>query len=106
MLERLTDREREVMSLLCAGLSNEEIAGQLFVTLATTKTRVSPGMVSLGARERAQVVVFALRQHGVRLLDEAPVAAPELNARILFCPGPDGERMELFEPRATVQGLP
>jgi hypothetical protein len=46
-----------------------------------------------------------LRQHGVRLLDEAPVAVPELNARILFCLGPDAERIELFE-RRPVQGLP
>jgi len=47
-----------------------------------------------------------LRRHGVRLPDEAPVAVPELHARIRFCLGPDGERIELFEPRATVQSVP
>jgi catechol 2,3-dioxygenase-like lactoylglutathione lyase family enzyme len=39
-----------------------------------------------------------LRERGVRLLDEAPVEVPALGARILFCLGPDGERIELFEP--------
>jgi len=46
-----------------------------------------------------------LRQYGVRLLDEAPVTVPELKARILFCLGPDGERIELFEGRAPVHGV-
>ena len=40
-----------------------------------------------------------LRERGVRLLDEAPVEVPALGARILFCLGPDGERIELFEGR-------
>jgi lactoylglutathione lyase len=47
-----------------------------------------------------------LRQHGVRLLDEAPVEVPQLKARILFCEGPDRERIELFEQGAPVQGVP
>jgi len=38
-----------------------------------------------------------LRAHGVTLLDEVPVSVPELNARILFCTGPDGERIELID---------
>jgi lactoylglutathione lyase len=38
-----------------------------------------------------------LRDHGVRLLDEAPVEVRALGARILFCLGPDEERIELFE---------
>jgi lactoylglutathione lyase len=40
-----------------------------------------------------------LRESGVRLLDEAPVGVAALGARILFCLGPDGERIELFERR-------
>ena len=44
--------------------------------------------------------VRRLRQGGVRLLDQAPSEVPMLGARILFCLGPDGERIELFEPRA------
>jgi DNA-binding NarL/FixJ family response regulator len=55
----LTDREREVMALAGQGLSNDEIARRLYVSPATAKTHVSRGMVKLGARDRAQLVVFA-----------------------------------------------
>ena len=58
-LSALTDREREVMALAGAGLSNEEIAGRLVVSPATARTHVSRAMVKLGARDRAQLVVFA-----------------------------------------------
>ena len=58
-LGALTDREREVMALAGAGLSNEEIAERLVVSPATARTHVSRAMVKLGARDRAQLVVFA-----------------------------------------------
>jgi DNA-binding NarL/FixJ family response regulator len=58
-LDRLTEREREVMALVGEGLSNEEIAERLVVSPATAKTHVSRTMVKLGARDRAQLVVFA-----------------------------------------------
>lgn len=58
-LNALTDREREVMALVGAGLTNEEIAARLVVSPATAKTHVSRTMVKLGARDRAQLVVFA-----------------------------------------------
>jgi DNA-binding NarL/FixJ family response regulator len=58
-LERLTDREREVMALAAEGLSNDEIAKRLYVSPATAKTHVSRAMVKLGARDRAQLVVMA-----------------------------------------------
>jgi RNA polymerase sigma factor (sigma-70 family) len=58
-LDALTDREREVMKLVAEGLSNEEIAERLVVSPATAKTHVSRAMVKLGARDRAQLVVFA-----------------------------------------------
>jgi len=41
-------------------------------------------------------LVVRLRAHGVTVIDEAPVAVPGLSASILFCAGPDGERIELF----------
>jgi catechol 2,3-dioxygenase-like lactoylglutathione lyase family enzyme len=50
--------------------------------------------------------LLRLRERGIRLLDEAPVDVPPLGARILFCLGPDGERIELFERRAPVQAVP
>ena len=58
-LEALTDREREVVGLVAAGLSNGEIGERLVVSPATAKTHVSRAMVKLGARDRAQLVVFA-----------------------------------------------
>ena len=58
-LRSLTDREREVMALVAAGLSNDEIAGRLFVSPLTAKTHVSRIMTKLNARDRAQLVVLA-----------------------------------------------
>jgi DNA-binding NarL/FixJ family response regulator len=58
-LDPLTDREREVMTLVAAGLSNDEIAGRLYVSPLTSKTHVSRIMTKLDARDRAQLVVMA-----------------------------------------------
>jgi DNA-binding NarL/FixJ family response regulator len=65
-LEQLTDREREVMALVAEGLSNDEIAARLFLSPATAKTHVSRAMVKLGARDRAQLVVYAYEAGLVR----------------------------------------
>lgn len=65
-LDVLTEREREVMALVAGGLSNEEIAERLVVSPATAKTHVSRAMVKLGARDRAQLVVFAYESGLVR----------------------------------------
>ena len=58
-LASLTEREREVVALVAAGLSNDEIARQLVVSPLTAKTHVSRAMTKLHARDRAQLVVFA-----------------------------------------------
>jgi DNA-binding NarL/FixJ family response regulator len=58
-LEVLTRREREVVSLVARGLSNDEIAEQLFVSPLTAKTHVNRAMMKVGARDRAQLVVVA-----------------------------------------------
>lgn len=54
-----TQREREVLALVGRGLSNDEIAAELFLSPATVRTHVSRAMVRLGARDRAQLVVVA-----------------------------------------------
>jgi DNA-binding NarL/FixJ family response regulator len=58
-LEALTERELEVLGLVGRGLSNAEIAEQLFVSAATAKTHVSRVLTKLHARDRAQLVVVA-----------------------------------------------
>ncbi|MFZ2751018.1 MAG: response regulator transcription factor [Propioniciclava sp.] len=60
-LADLTDREREVLSLVGQGLNNDEIAGRLFITKATARTHVSHILLKLGARDRPQLVVIAFQ---------------------------------------------
>jgi DNA-binding NarL/FixJ family response regulator len=58
-LECLTRREREVTALAARGLTNEEIARHMVISPFTAKTHISRAMTKLGARDRAQLVVFA-----------------------------------------------
>jgi DNA-binding NarL/FixJ family response regulator len=58
-LQALTEREREVLALVGQGKTNDEIAGELFVSPATVKTHVSRVLSKLYARDRAQLVVVA-----------------------------------------------
>jgi DNA-binding NarL/FixJ family response regulator len=66
-LEELTEREREVMGLVAAGLSNHEIAERLVISPATAKTHVSRAMMKLRAHDRAQLVVLAYESGLVRV---------------------------------------
>ena len=65
-LTSLTEREREVVALAGTGLSNDEIGERLFLSPATAKTHISRAMIKLGARDRAQLVVFAYESGLVR----------------------------------------
>ncbi|MBV9793937.1 MAG: response regulator transcription factor [Actinobacteria bacterium] len=65
-LSVLTDREQEVMALVADGLTNDEIAGRLYLSPATVRTHVSRSMIKLGARDRTQLVVFAYESGLVR----------------------------------------
>ncbi|MER7332928.1 MULTISPECIES: response regulator transcription factor [unclassified Micromonospora] len=58
-LTQLTNREREVVTLVARGLSNEQIAARLVISPMTAKTHVNRAMVKLHARDRAQLVIFA-----------------------------------------------
>jgi DNA-binding NarL/FixJ family response regulator len=58
-VDDLTAREREVLTLIATGLSNEEIAQQIYVSPSTVKTHAARAMMKLGARDRAQLIVLA-----------------------------------------------
>ena len=66
LLDSLTDREREVLALVGTGLSNDEIAGRLVISVATVKTHVHRLLTKLDARDRAQLVVLAYESGVVR----------------------------------------
>ncbi|MFK5646975.1 response regulator [Ornithinimicrobium sp. LYQ121] len=65
-LAALTEREREVLGLVGQGLSNEDIAGLLYLSPLTVKTHVNRSMTKLGVRDRAHLVVIAYRTGLVR----------------------------------------
>ncbi|MDO5684600.1 MAG: response regulator transcription factor [Bifidobacterium sp.] len=65
-LDELTEREREVLIEIAHGLSNQEIADKLFISLPTVKTHVAHILAKINARDRVQAVVFAYENRLVR----------------------------------------
>jgi DNA-binding NarL/FixJ family response regulator len=66
LIDEITEREREVLTLIGLGLSNTEIAARLHVSLSTAKTHVGRPLMKLGARDRAQLVIAAYNTGLVR----------------------------------------
>ncbi|MFT4135891.1 response regulator [Microbacterium sp.] len=58
-IEPLTEREEQVLVKVASGLSNSEIAGELYITLSTVKTHVASLMTKLGARNRVEIAIWA-----------------------------------------------
>ncbi len=58
----LTPREGEVLTLIAAGLANQEIARKLFISEGTVKTHINNLFAKIGARDRAQAVAYAFRR--------------------------------------------
>ncbi len=71
--EDLTEREREVLALVVAGLSNPQIAARLQVGEATVKSHVGHLLRKLGAANRAEAVMLALKYHLVEIPDHPPI---------------------------------
>ncbi|HPB46263.1 MAG TPA: response regulator transcription factor [Microthrixaceae bacterium] len=58
-IDRLTEREEEVLALVANGRTNAEIAAELFVGLSTAKTHVASLMTKIGARNRVEIAMWA-----------------------------------------------
>jgi DNA-binding NarL/FixJ family response regulator len=78
----LSNREREVLSLLAAGSTNADITAALYLSNETVKSHVRNAMLKLGARTRTHAVVLALQRGDIELpADEGAAATIELPSR-------------------------
>ena len=78
----LTEREVDVLKLLARGLNNQEIAGQLVISVATVYTHVSNILAKLHLASRTQAALYALREGYASLYDGDDFEAPDESAPI------------------------
>jgi DNA-binding NarL/FixJ family response regulator len=64
-VEPLTGREEQVLASVAQGLTNGEIAGELYITLSTVKTHIASLMTKLGARNRVEIAMWAYQTRRV-----------------------------------------
>src|SRR4030042_1574776 len=83
---KLTQREREVLTLVARGLTNQEIAQQLFISTYAVKISLHQAYTKLGARNRAQAVIFAFKK---RAIDTQDAFSLEEIAGLLGSLGPE-----------------
>ncbi len=65
--EELTNREQEILLLIAQGMSNQEIADELFITLKTVKTHVSNILSKLGVEDRTQATIYAFKHQLIKM---------------------------------------
>jgi DNA-binding NarL/FixJ family response regulator len=80
-VQRLTDRERDILVAVARGLSNTEISQSLFIGQATVKSHVSNILTKLDLRDRTQLVVFAYESGLIRAGEPAPRGAASRRGR-------------------------
>ena len=73
-MQALTEREREILTMMACGMRNDEIAGRLFLSVATVMTHVARVLRKLGVRDRTQAVVAAFDLGIVRPRGPQPAA--------------------------------
>ncbi len=69
VLDSLTDRETQVLRLIAQGLTNQEICDQLWLSMPTVKTHIGNLIAKTHARDRVQLVLFALQTHLIDIRD-------------------------------------
>jgi len=87
---KLTQREREVITLVARGLTNEEIAEQLSISISSVKIYLHQTCIKLGARNRAQAVIISFKE---RALDMHEVYSLEEMADLLTSLDPEAIQM-------------